>query len=153
MSERLDIYLDNRFRPQLAWFEKAAARAKQRHGFLSTAQLCATAAIPATNVLTQSTTASTVIAVLATIAAGLLALFGHREEWLRYRRTAAALESIKARFDVGLTPFDGDDGDAHFMEACEEVLGGELGQWETQVRARAVPHKAKAKLPKNDDED
>lgn len=153
MSERLDTYLDNRFRPQLAWFEKAAARAKQRHGFLSTAQLCATAAIPATNVLTQSTTASTVIAVLATIAAGLLALFGHREEWLRYRRTAAALESIKARLDAALAPFDGDDGENHFMEACEEILGGELGQWETQVRARAVPHKAKAKLPKNDDED
>lgn len=153
MHEPLHTYLNDRFRPQLAWFERETARAKQRHGLLATVQLCATAVIPAVNVITQSTTASTVIAVLSTIAAGLLALFGHREEWLRYRRTAATLESIKARFDAGLAPFDGDDRENYFMETCEEVLGGELKQWESQVRARSLPHKTKAPPAEKDNED
>lgn len=153
MSERLDAYLSTRFQPQLAWFEKASARAKQRHSLLSTAQLCATAAIPAVNVLSESTLASTLVAVLATIAAGLLALFGHREEWLRYRRTAAALVGIKVRFEARLAPFDDEiEREAHFIEACEDVLGGELGQWESQVRARNVKSKEKPKK-NNDDED
>jgi hypothetical protein len=79
----------------MAWFNKRAGDAKKWRYGLTGAQLIATPAIPAINVFVHLVTASSILAFVATIAAGFGQLWRRHEHWLRYRATASALDAAK----------------------------------------------------------
>ena len=129
--------------PQLAYFEKAASRAKRSHQALVSTQLIATASIPIANALTNSVLLSTILAGVAAVATGLINIFSHHENWIRYRRNAGALEALKVRYELGLEPFTDENRDAVFAEAVEKILSGESEQWTSHVKA-SVPGASKS---------
>ena len=123
-------YLQQRFDPQVAWFEAASARAKRLHTAYSATQITATALIPIVNLMPAAKISSTILAAIAGIATGLTALGGHHGNWLRYRATAEALRKLRVHRELGLRPYDGEGADDRFIEEAERLLAGEQEVWQ-----------------------
>ncbi len=150
-AETASAYLERRIKPQAAWFNKRAGDAKRWHYGLTGAQLVATSSIPVLNVFIHSVIASTVLAFVATIAAGFGQLWKHHEHWLRYRATAAALDALQIRYELRLPPFDDDDAHARVIEEADKLLGQESAKWTSAIRKAGKI--APVKVPSSDDDD
>ncbi len=134
-------YIDRRLEPQRQWHDKAAGRAKAVHYRLSTIQLTAMALVPVVNTAPNhggwlsAALITSALAASAAVVTGLLALGRYQETWTRSRRTAAALEVLRIRYETGADPFDGEDREAALVHECEAILSGEMEQWITTVKA------------------
>jgi hypothetical protein len=124
-------YISRRLDPQLSWFNKNARRYKYFHYSLLITSLISTALIVFANGLHYAAL-STGLAVAATIATGLAATAKFQEHWIRYRRTANALDGLKLRYEVGAHPFDGINKHGLLIEEAEKILTQEQSQWETK---------------------
>jgi Protein of unknown function (DUF4231) len=129
-------YVDQRLKPQLAWYEARARGAKRwRHG-LASVQIISTIAIPVVNVFTHSVYVSSTLAGIAALSTAFENLFGHRDHWLGYRQTAQALETLLMRFNLSLPPFDGADKHERIITEGEAILDGEGAKWAESVKQR-----------------
>jgi hypothetical protein len=124
-------YISRRLDPQLSWFDKNARRYKYFHYSLLVTSLISTALIVVANGLHYAAL-STGLAVAATIATGLATTAKFQEHWVRYRRTATALEGLKLRYEVGSQPFDGITKHGLMIEEAEKIFAQEQSQWETK---------------------
>ena len=135
-------YLTRRLKPQLAWYEARAQSAKRwRHG-LAALQIIATIAIPIVNVFTHSVYVSSFLAGIAALATAFENLYGHQDQWLAYRQTARALETLLMRYELGLPPFDGADKYDLIVAETEAVLEGEGAKWVEGVKLRGSGSRA-----------
>jgi hypothetical protein len=135
-------YIERRLKPQLAWYERRARTSKQWRYFLAGVQIVATILIPVVNVFTHSVYLSSALAGVAAMATAFESLFGHQDQWLAYRSTARALETLLMRFDLKLPPYDGEDRDAQLIEDAESVLEAEGANWRESVKQRASAARA-----------
>lgn len=142
----IEAYIRERVLPQLAWHEGASRKGKQMHWGLSSVQLGATASVPIVNTMgdfLETTIITSVLAGCAAVATGFAAFGKHQENWLRSRKTVAALEEALARHRHGVDPFSEADADARFVHMVEDILRGEHESWQTEM-ARKAPVAAKA---------
>lgn len=65
---------------------------------------------------------------IAALLAGLLALFGWHQLWLRYRTAAEALKREKHLFSVGAKPYQSGNLTL-FAEKCERIISMEHRLW------------------------
>ena len=142
--EATKAYLDRRLKPQLAWYDARAQVAKRWNAGLITIQLFMTSSIPVANVLLGSSTASTVLAAIAALATGYLQMGKFHDDWIRYRTTAAALDAIKLRYELKLSPFEGNLRHARLIEEAEKAIAHEGMQWSLDTSAQAKDKAAKA---------
>ena len=130
-------YVQNRLDPQLAWYERKSAKAKQALWSLSAVQFSSTALIPLLNAFATETKEalylSSAFAAVAAIATGLTALGRYNENWVRYRKCATSLESLKLKHQHRVPPFDGPDADLRLIELSEATIETEADQWATQM--------------------
>lgn len=146
-SDAAQAYLDKRVKPQREWFDRRAAESKTWHFRLAAAQMICTAAIPVVNVFVKSVLASTLLAFAAALAAGFSHLWRHREHWERYRATAGALETLLARYELRLPPYDTPDAPARVIEDADSLLGVEEEKWTQAIRQPAKPASIKVVIP------
>ena len=130
-------YIQSRLDPQLSWYEQKSARAKRSLWYLSAVQFSSTAIIPVLNAVSAEARAalylSSVCAAAAAIATGLTALGRYNENWVRYRKCATSLESLKLKHAHRVAPFDGADADSRLIELAEATIETEADQWATQM--------------------
>lgn len=130
-------YIQNRLDPQLAWYERKSATAKRSLWSLSAVQFSSTALIPLLNAVSaeakEALYLSSAFAAVAAIATGLTALGRYNENWVRYRKCATSLESLKLKHQHGVAPFDGPDADIRLIELTEATIETEADQWATQM--------------------
>jgi hypothetical protein len=133
-------YIERRLEPQRQWHDNASIRAKAMHYRLSAIQMTAMALVPVINTAPSfggwlsSGLITSALAACAAIVTGLLSLGKYQETWTRSRRTAAALEMFRTRYEIGAAPFDGKDRDSILVDECEALLSGEMEQWVSVVR-------------------
>lgn len=133
--EAAAAYVEKRLRPQLAWYEAKAKRAKTWHFGLVGTQLVATTMIPVVNAVTHSVEASTVLAAIAAIATGFTQMARHQSHWLRYRDTANGLEKTILHYELELPPFVDTDRHVQLIVHGDRLLGEEGAKWMTTVRS------------------
>ena len=150
-AEAAGAYIERRIKPQATWFNKRAADAKRWHYSLTGAQLIATSSIPVLNVFFHSVVASTILAFVATIAAGFGQLWKHHEHWLRYRATASELDALQIRYELRLPPFDDEDAHAKVIEEADRLLGQEGAKWTNAIRHADKGAASKASVSDHDD--
>jgi hypothetical protein len=139
---RASEYIERRAKPQLAWYERKALSAKRwRHG-LAGVQIVATIAIPVVNVFTHSVYVSSSLAGIAALATAFESLYGHQENWLAYRATARALETLLMRYELTLPPFDGAHRHERIIAESEAILEGEGEKWIEGVKQRGLGSRA-----------
>jgi Protein of unknown function (DUF4231) len=124
-------YLAKKLEPQLAWFDKKAQRSKLSYYLFYGASFVSTSLIVVANSL-HFPTASTILAVVASIATGFSGLTKFQEHWIRYRRTAIALEALKLKYEVGARPFESPTKHGLLIEEAEKIFAQEQSQWETK---------------------
>jgi len=131
-------YLEERLQPQLAWYERRAQTAKRWSVGLISTQLVMTTSIPVANTLAgNSTVASTILAALAALATGLQQMGKFHENWVRYRTAASSLDAIQLRYNLGLSPFDGDNRHSRLIAEGEGAMSQEGMQWSSALSARS----------------
>ena len=134
--EAANTYLERRLKPQLAWYDSRAQVAKRWNVTLITIQLVMTSSIPIANALLSTSTASTVLAAAAALATGYLQMGKFHDDWVRYRTTAAALDAIKLRYELKLSPFEGTSRHARLIEEAEKAIAQEGMQWSLDTSAK-----------------
>jgi hypothetical protein len=141
--ETASTNLERRLKPQLTWYDSRAQVAKRWNVSLITTQLCMTSSIPVANALLSTSTVSTVLAAAAALATGYLQLGKFHDDWVRYRTTAAALDAIKLRYELKLSPFEGPGRHALLIEETEKAIAQEGIQWSLDASAKAKDKPAK----------
>jgi hypothetical protein len=145
LSERGKAYIAKRVEPQRQWHHKAASRAKTIHHRLAVVQIAAMAMVPVVNTAPPATAPvsatfiTSLLAAVAAIATGVLGLGKYQETWLRSRKTAEALDSVVARYEVGAAPFTGEDRETILVMECESLLSGEIEQWVGSMKSATLP--------------
>jgi hypothetical protein len=129
-------YLAKKLEPQLAWFDKKAQRSKLCYYLFYGTSFVSTSLIVVANSL-HFPTASTILAVVASVATGFSGLTKFQEHWVRYRRTTIALEGLKLKYEVGAHPFESSTKHGLLIEEAEKIFAQEQSQWETKSNEAA----------------
>ena len=79
---------------------------------------------------------------LAAIILGASTVFGWRDNWVRFKQTAAGLDHELLSFATRATPYDSDDRDAligRFVANTTAIVAGEYASWGRAVSQAAPP--------------
>jgi hypothetical protein len=139
-----EAYLTGRVDDQIAFYERAAGRAKRTHLSLQTAIILLGVLVPtAVNLPTRwhgtdfAPTLQLVVTVLSVALAGLTGLANfrkHGELWLTYRTAGELLKNEKHLFLTGSGPYRPPEaGLADFVERVEAILAAERTDFRTLV--------------------
>ena len=142
-------YLAERVERQLRWYGDKSASAKRWHFRLQLVTLVLAASVPVLSLSSGDVRvriAVAVIGALATIAAGVLALYRFGDLWTDYRSTAEAIKHEKYRFLTRATPYAGADAFPLFVNRVESIILQENRAWrernlenEAERREREAP--------------
>ncbi len=132
-AERLD--------PAIAWYEARSARSKHWFYFLQGVQLVTSTLVTVLAAWSAEAVPRPVLAAVsavAALAAGLLALFGWQQQWIRYRATAETLKHEKFLHRSRGGPYRDATSAALLAERCEGVVSSEHAVWATAMERAGV---------------
>lgn len=124
------------------WYAKHGARSRNWFGGVQIAAIALSGLTPVLVVWDGLPAALQALpAALAAIMLGASAVLAWRENWVRFKQTAAALEREQLLFATQTRPYDG-DGDrdklvARFVENTTRIVSGEYASWGEAVSAQS----------------
>ncbi len=131
LSKSQQAYIDERIKPRMAAFKKKAQFNRRRYYLWQTTAIITAALVPVFTAFKEPGI-QWIVAMLgasSAITAGVLGLFKHQENWMRYHRVYNELDSMLSRFELGLGEYsDREHAFELLAENCENILQMASGQ-------------------------
>jgi len=132
-------YLTERVETQLRWYGDRSASAKRWYLRLQLLSFALAASVPVLSLSSGDVRARILVAVigaLATLAAGVLALYRFGERWTDYRSTAESIKHEKYRYLTRSAPYDASDAFSRFVNRVESIILHENRAWREKTLER-----------------
>lgn len=132
----IDEYLKGRFSQQYNYYNKRSRDCQNRYKFFAFSNLMLTASIPVLTISSDTNVylkyAIAIVGALATVCSGIPLISKYHNSWIKFRLTAEALNSEKAKFTTRSGEYHGKDDDycnEHFVVQCEKYMSDEHEEW------------------------
>jgi hypothetical protein len=132
----IDEYLNGRFKEQYDYYNERSKYFQRRYKFFAVSNLILTASIPVLSISSDSNlTIKYSIAIagaLATVCSGIPLISKYRDSWVKFRLTAEALNSEKAKFTTRSDNYirmNDEECNNYFVSQCEKYMSDEHEEW------------------------
>ena len=125
-------YLSARLDDQIGWYDKKSGQHQKWYKWLKMFQIIAGGSIPIVLSFKSPFYEALISALSAAIIVfeSIIALYGHHDNWIEYRKTSELLKHEKYMYLTGTGVYKNeDDGFALLVERCETIISSENINW------------------------
>ncbi|MFN0119244.1 MAG: DUF4231 domain-containing protein [Blastocatellia bacterium] len=137
-----DEFMTERVDDQIEWYGKKSGASQRAYKRLRLCEIAGAASIPFLTAYVEIQSVKFLVGALGVMIAvisGVLTLYKHQENWLRYRGTCEELKSERMLFLTQTAPYDTADAFPLFVHKVEALLAGETKGWIQYITAKDKP--------------
>lgn len=133
-------YMETRIDDQISWYDRKSGINKKWCLRLEVITILGSACIPIISSLggdtyTWSIYVVSILGVILTCVAGLMALMKYRENWIEYRTASEQLRMEKFLYLTRTGPYAGKNSFTILVETVETILASEVANWKNSGKS------------------